>query len=118
MTERKPLQMLEDMLDAAEKIFNYTAEMSFKDFMSNDLVMDAVIWNFQIIGEAASKLPLHFRIHNSQIDWKRIIGFRHCIVHEYFQIDHEKVWKIKEEKLSDLTKSLQELIDIKYSQPN
>jgi uncharacterized protein with HEPN domain len=56
---------------------------------------DAVIRNFEIIGEAANRLPQQFRDENESIDWFRIRGFRNRIVHDYFGIDHEIVWKIK-----------------------
>lgn len=67
------------MLDGAEKIQKYTDGLDYDDFISNDLIIDAVAWNFEIIGEAAK----------SQIEWIRITGFRNRIIHEYFGIDYE-----------------------------
>lgn len=114
--KQKPLQILEDMLDAADKIFIYTYEMSFQDFMNNDQAMDAVLRNFEIIGEAANKLSDSIRSYDNKIEWKKIVDFRNCIIHGYFQIDYELVWKIKEEELPALAESIDNLIKTLYAQ--
>jgi uncharacterized protein with HEPN domain len=116
MPERKPLQTLEDILDAVDKIFIYTSEMSFQEFTDNDQVIDAVLRNFEVIGEAANRLPCDFKSENESIEWRQIIGFRNYIIHEYFQIDYEKVWQIKEGKLRKLAEATERLIDKLYLQ--
>lgn len=50
--------------------------------------------NLEIIGEAANRLPETFRAHHSEIDWRKIIGLRNRIVHDYFSIDVEILWEI------------------------
>ena len=72
--------------------------------------MDAVIRNFEIIGEAANRLTEDFKDENSNIDWHRIRGFRNRIVHDYFGIDYEIVWQIKE---TFLPKTLEQISLIK-----
>jgi uncharacterized protein with HEPN domain len=57
--------------------------------------IDAVIRNFEIIGEAANRLPEIFKDQHPDIDWHRIRGFRNRIVHDYMGIDYEIVWEIK-----------------------
>ena len=59
-------------------------------------MVDAVIRNFEIIGEAANRLPEDFKDGFPNIDWHRIRGFRNRIVHDYFGIDDSIVWTIKE----------------------
>ena len=61
-----------------------------------DRTVDAVIRNFEIIGEAANRLPEEFKDRFPEIDWHRIRGFRNRIVHDYFGIDYSIVWTIKE----------------------
>jgi uncharacterized protein with HEPN domain len=55
--------------------------------LSDDKTIDAVVRNFEIIGEAANRIDSDFRIMNSEIEWNRIRGFRNRIVHDYFGID-------------------------------
>jgi uncharacterized protein with HEPN domain len=71
--------------------------------------VDAVIRNFEIIGEAASRLPEEFKDGFPEIDWHRIRGFRNRIVHDYFGIDYSIVWTIKEMFLSRMIAQLKPL---------
>ncbi len=68
--------------------------------------VDAVVRNFEIIGEAAGRLPEEFKDAHSEIDWFRIRGFRNRIVHDYFGIDHSIVWQIKDNFLPELIETL------------
>ncbi len=88
--------MVGDILESAHKILDYTAGQSFEDFESDGKTVDAVIRNFEIIGEAANRLPEEFKDSCPGIDWHRIRGFRNRIVHDYFGIDCSIVWTIKE----------------------
>jgi uncharacterized protein with HEPN domain len=85
--------------------------MSFNEFINDDRTMDAVVRNFEIIGEAASKIPGDFKSDNLQIEWHRITNFRNRIIHSYFDIKYEIIWKIKEEKLPELSESIGDLIN-------
>lgn len=69
--------------------------MSFDEFLSDPKTIDAVIRNFEIIGEAANRLPESFKDQHTDIDWHRIRGFRNRIIHDYMGIDYEIVWEIK-----------------------
>ena len=57
MSKRDPELLLNDILDAGQKILSYTRGQRFSDFTSDDKTVDAVIRNFEIIGEAANRLP-------------------------------------------------------------
>lgn len=69
--------------------------------------MDAVIRNFEVIGESANRLPEVFKDRHPTIDWHRIRGFRNRIVHDYMGIDYGIVWDIRENFLQMLIDSLQ-----------
>lgn len=91
-----PELILKDIVDSGDKILRYTNNMTYGEFINNDLTIDAVIRNFEIIGEAANRLTEDFKDKNSEIDWHRIRGFRNRIVHDYAGIDYEIVWQIIE----------------------
>jgi uncharacterized protein with HEPN domain len=80
MSKRSPQLLLEDIIASANKILTYTDGLSFEQFLSDDKTVDAVIRNFEIIGEAANRLPEDLRDRNPNIDWDRIRGFRNRIV--------------------------------------
>jgi uncharacterized protein with HEPN domain len=111
MSKRENILLLEDMLEAASKIKRYTSGLSYDQFTEDEKTIDAVIRNFEIIGEAANRIDPDFRLENSQIEWSRIRGFRNRIVHDYFGIDHDIVWTIIEEYLDDLIDWLETLLD-------
>lgn len=113
MSEGEITLLLKDMIEAAQKILFYTDTMSFEDFIEDDKTKDAVIRNFEVIGEAAKRVHDDFKRRHPEIEWKRIRGFRNRIVHEYFGIDFEMVWQIKEENLDELIAKLSSLHEAK-----
>jgi len=86
--------------------------------METDEKMDAVVRNFLIVGEAASRISKDFKIEYPLIPWKQVISFRNCLVHEYYKVDYEKVWSIKEASLPQLVEAVEQIVDYLYSRPD
>ena len=110
MSNRDTLLLLDDMLQSAQKIKQYTKGFDYEEFLTDDKTIDAVVRNFEIIGEAANRMDPDFRDQNPAIEWKRIRGFRNRIVHDYFGTDYEIVWNIIETYLDELTNNLDTII--------
>jgi uncharacterized protein with HEPN domain len=110
MSKRQPELLVGDIIDSGNKILQYTLNLTFAEFTNDSKTIDAVIRNFEIIGEAANRLPDEFKGNHPQIDWHRIRGFRNRIVHDYFGIDYNIVWTIKESYLPTLLDNLRLLI--------
>ncbi|MBV4357414.1 HepT-like ribonuclease domain-containing protein [Pinibacter aurantiacus] len=110
MSKRLPELLISDIVDSGNKILSYTNNLSFEQFVSDSKTVDAVIRNFEIIGEAANRLPEDFKDLHLDIDWHRIRGFRNRIVHDYFGIDYSIVWIIKESFLPGMITKLKSLI--------
>lgn len=98
--------MLEDISESASKIQRFTKDLSFDDFLKDEKTIDAVVRNFEVIGEASNRLPAEFKDNNRSIDWIRMKGFRNRIVHDYFGIDHSIVWNIIQNYLPDLIREI------------
>jgi uncharacterized protein with HEPN domain len=94
------------MLESCNKILQYTENMDFEAFCNDSKTLDAVIRNFEIIGEAANRLPEDFKDDHNNIDWHRIRGFRNRIVHDYIGIDFGIVWEISNNYLQPLIAAL------------
>lgn len=109
MSKRIPGLLVADMIESAEKIISYTDGFSFEDFFNDGKTIDAVIRNFEIIGEAANRLPEEFKSANPQIEWSTLRGFRNRIVHDYFGIDYSIVWNIIKNYLPGLLASLKSI---------
>ena len=109
MSERSVLLLLEDILEALEKVDRYTQGYSISSFLKDQKTRDAVIRNLEIIGEAANRFPESFRARNPGIPWKRIIGLRHRIEHEYFGVDPMLIWHILKMDLPEFYANLKDL---------
>ena len=110
MSKRSPQLLLEDVIDSATKILAYTDGLSYEQFLIDGKTVDAVIRNFEIIGEAANRLPEEIRDQFPNIDWHRIRGFRNRIVHDYMGIDYKIVWLIKENFLPALITEIRNIL--------
>lgn len=72
----------DDILQAIAKIRRYTLDLSFEHFVADEKIVDAVVRNLEIIGEAAGKIPDSIRTQCGSIEWKRITGLRNILIHE------------------------------------
>lgn len=111
MSNRDVLLLLDDMLQSALKIKRYVKDLDFDTFIADEKTVDAVVRNFEIIGEASNRIDTDFKDSNPEIEWNRIRGFRNRIVHDYFGIDYEIVWSIIESYLDKLIDWLETIID-------
>lgn len=111
MSKRPEKLLLEDILESIESILEFTSDISIERFLTDKKTKDAVVRNFEVIGEAANKLSKGLKDNNQQIDWQGIIGFRNVIVHDYFGVDYEIVWNIKNNHLPKLKEEIGRLIN-------
>ncbi len=97
---------LEDIRDAIKKIEKYTRGVSMRKFIKNNLIIDAVIRNLQIIGEAARKIPDSEKGRIPEIEWRRLAGLRNILVHEYFGVDNDILWDVVAHKIPELKRQV------------
>lgn len=83
--------------------------MSLEDFSKDRKTIDAVARNLEIMGEAANRLPDEFKEIHSDVEWYKIVGLRHRIVHEYFGVDLQIIWRILQKDLPELRRSLSQI---------
>lgn len=101
MSKRSVHLLLEDMVEAAGRIERYTTGMDKDAFVSDLKTSDAVVRNLEIIGEAANRLPDAFRRAHQEVEWHKIVGLRHRIVHDYFGVDLALVWEIAQRNIPE-----------------
>lgn len=114
MSKRSAEYLLNDMLDAIEAIHSFTAGYSFEEFVTDRKTHDAVFRNVQVLGEAANRVPSDFRDSHPQVEWMRIIRSRHILVHDYFGIDHEIIWRIITTHLPPLKLALSDILTTEF----
>ncbi|MDR1342290.1 MAG: DUF86 domain-containing protein [Prevotellaceae bacterium] len=84
----------DDLLLAIGRVFEYTAGRNFAEFKKDYKTVDAVIRNFEIIGEAAKNIPSAIKEQYPEVPWAEMYLLRNKISHEYFGIDYEIIWDI------------------------
>jgi uncharacterized protein with HEPN domain len=83
---------LRHILDAIEKIETYLKGATYESFSSNDMMIDAVVRELEIIGEASSNLTEEFRRNHPDVMWRDAIDMRNFLIHEYFGVRTQMVW--------------------------
>ncbi|HUC90398.1 MAG TPA: DUF86 domain-containing protein [Paenibacillus sp.] len=97
---------LNDILEAINKIERYTEGVDYDSFSSNEMLLDAVIRNLEVIGEAAKGVEEHIKEHFSEIPWRKMIALRNILIHQYFGIDKSIVWEVIRTNLAEVKPEL------------
>jgi len=84
----------DDILMAINRILEYTQDYNFTNFKADYKTIDAVIRNFEIIGEAAKNIPVQIKEQYPDVPWDEMYSLRNRISHTYFGIDYEIIWDI------------------------
>ena len=101
---------IEDILEAAGRISRYTDGKDLARFMADDLTRDAVSRCFGIIGEATTHVPKEVIAAHPEIPWAEMRGMRNIVVHEYFGVTDETLWKTAREDLPTIIEPLRKLL--------
>ncbi|MFC1794838.1 DUF86 domain-containing protein [Planctomycetota bacterium] len=83
---------LTHILEAIDSIEEYLQGVTFDQFSSTKMIIDAVVRELEIVGEAANNLSEEFRERHSNILWRRMKDMRNFLIHEYFGVNTKVVW--------------------------
>lgn len=108
--ERNWIMRVQDILLCIEKIEIYTQGMRFEQFQADDKTVDAVIRNFEIIGEAAGHIPLEIQEKYPEMAWLEMRAMRNIVAHEYFGISLAIIWRAVELDLPPLVSELKQML--------
>ena len=100
---------LDDILESIKQIEKYTKGLTQKDFEHKLQVQDAVIRRFEIIGEAVKNIPEDYKKSHPEIEWRKAAAIRNILIHEYFEVNIERVWNTIIDDLPLFKKQIQGL---------
>ena len=102
---------LQDIIDASTICLDFVEGLGVTDYLQDLKAMAAVARQIGIIGEAASHIPDDVRMMAPEVPWGQMIGMRNLLIHEYFSLDHEIVWRTVHNDLLRLITSIRHLLD-------
>ncbi len=106
---------LQDIITAIDKIDIYVGELDLDEFITNQLVIDAVSMNLIVVGEAARNIPADIQQKYDDVEWRNIIRLRNVLTHEYFRRNLDRIWDIVKVALPELR---QQVIAILQNEPD
>lgn len=110
MKEREIRDYIEDILSEIAKIENFSGQFkNVEDFKKNEMAFYATMRALEIIGEAIKHIPDDMRTKHPQIPWRKISGMRDILIHAYFGVDINVVWKTIKESLPEVRPLFEEL---------
>jgi len=101
---------LDDILISIERIEEYAGVLSFEEFSDDRKTIDAVVRNFEIIGEAVKNIPYDIR-DCYDYEWRSIAGLRDILIHGYFGVSVSIVWDIIQNELPELKAQIRSILD-------
>ena len=99
------------ILEAIQKIETYKKGLDFDGFLQNNMAADAIIRELEIVGEASNNISEEFQKENADIPWRKIIGIRNTLIHEYFGVNKRIVWDTCENDLLELKRLMEKLLE-------
>jgi len=100
---------LEHIREAIQKIASYSAG-GWEEFSRNPMAQDAILRNFEIIGEATKRLDDALKTRHPNVPWREIAGFRDVLIHNYMGVNLKRVWNVIEKDLPSLRQAVEELL--------
>ena len=100
---------INDIVDSVHAVEEFTRGMTFEDFIGDRKTVYAVIRAFEVMGEAAKKIPQAVRSEYPGVPWKEMAGIRDKLIHEYFGVELEVLWKTVQEDLPRLKTAIKDL---------
>ncbi len=100
---------LADIAEAIERIERH-ARSGREEFDRNELIQTWIVHHIQVIGEAVRSLSDAIRLVRPEISWTQIVGMRHILVHQYFEVDLDEVWNVVERDIPRLKTAIESML--------
>ena len=98
------------MIDFAERVLSYSADLDQESFVADERTYDATLRNLELIGEAATHIPNDVRAAHPEISWHAVIGTRNRLAHGYLSISNSVIWSIIRDAVPGLLPALRNLV--------
>ena len=110
MKTRDYRDYLQDILDAVNDIESFVESMTYEEFIKDRKTLNAVVRSIEIIGEASKNIPEAMKAKYKELPWKQMTGMRDKLIHAYFGVDVETLWKAVKDDIPPLKKAIQKML--------
>lgn len=108
---KEPIEYLRHIQDEISFIISASDKVSSKDeFLNDETLKRATVRSLEIIGEAAKKIPVDFKLKWNEVKWKEMAGMRDRLIHDYMGVNYSIVWDVIKNKIPDLQKQITEVL--------
>lgn len=108
---KEPKQFLKHIADECSYIISISRNMSKDEFLNDETLKRAIVRSLEIVGEATKQIPADFKVQWHSIEWKKMAGMRDRLIHDYIGINYSIVWDVIKNKIPDLNKQVQEVLE-------
>lgn len=109
-SDKRDLGYLWDMREAAREVVEFIRGVSLEEYASQKMLRRAVERDVELIGEAASRISAEFREAHAEIPWRRIIGQRQVLAHDYGEIVVDRIYRVATQRVPELLRLLEDLV--------
>ena len=111
---RREELLLRDILEAIDYIEQFIAGLDRTGFLQSELVRSAVVQKLLVVGEATAHLPTELQIHHPEVPWGKIVAFRNILVHAYFGLDWDEVWRAASKEAPALRSQIELVLRVEF----
>ena len=109
MKKRDATDYLKDILEAIDDVETFIGNLTYDEFIKDRKTLNAVVRSIEVIGEAAKNIPQTLRVKYEELPWREITGMRDKLIHGYFGIDTETIYKAAKEDIPPLKSLIQKM---------
>lgn len=117
MSEKRDVRIfLTDILNATDKIIRYAKERDRSPQVNDEKDLEAIIYNLLVLGEASRSIPDDFREKHPEVPWKRMVGMRDKLIHQYWGMQQVTIWNTITRDIPDLREKIWNILNTCYEQ--
>ncbi|MEK7164226.1 MAG: DUF86 domain-containing protein [Patescibacteria group bacterium] len=106
---KSPMIFLDHIINSINLLEEYIQDLKYQDFVNNYEKQDAVIRRLEIMGEAIRNIPEEFLDNYPEIPWRDIVDFRNVLIHEYFDVNIERVWETIQKDIPEFKTKIEKI---------